>query len=145
MLQPMLEGEYIVNDQRDEVIDAQRDELSTLQRQNHQLVAAQRQLRQILGPLYQALRSVMENLPVEDAPPADVSTRVSSVWQDWKNKLGQPAPKIIDALLKHNELNTQQLAIACGLHRTSIPRGIWILNKAGLINKNGGRFSLKQL
>ena len=45
----------------------------------------------------------------------------------------------------HGDMNTQQLAIAIGQHRNSIPRLIYTLNKAGLINKNGGRFSLKQL
>jgi DNA-binding IclR family transcriptional regulator len=40
---------------------------------------------------------------------------------------------------------TEQLSIATGLHRTTIPKLIYELNKAGLIDKSGGRFSLKQL
>ena len=115
-------------------------------------------LRRQLGPLYRALQAVFGELdtagvtdeaaPVaargENAPPV-TDARVAAVWASWKSRLGGGASKVIDALLVHSDLNTQQLAIATGLHRTTIPKLIYELNKAGLINKNGGRFSLKQL
>lgn len=108
-------------------------------------------LRKQLGPLYQALRMVFGELDaagvddgVSDAESQSADPRVAAVWASWKSRMGSAA-KIIDALLLHREMNTQQLAIATGLHRTTIPALIHKLNKAGLLNKNGGRFSLKQL
>jgi hypothetical protein len=114
-------------------------------------------LRKQLSPLYRALQAVFGELDAagvtDDVPaesraassPNGPDVRVAAVWASWKSKLGGGAAKAIDALLVHSDLNTQQLAIATGLHRTTVPKVIYELNKAGLINKNGGRFSLKQL
>lgn len=111
-------------------------------------------LRKQLGPLYRALQAVFGELDaagIEEEPGAvprasvpSLDPRMAAVWASWKEKLGA-AGKLIDALLLHKEMNTQQLAIATGLHRGTIPKYIYTLNKAGLINKNGGRFSLKPL
>jgi DNA-binding transcriptional ArsR family regulator len=119
----------------------------TAKRENARAVG---KLRQQLSPLYRALQEVfgeMDEIGGEqpgDATPAQPA-RSSAVWESWKHRLGGGQAKAIDALLLHGEMNTTQLAIATGLHRTSIPKVISNLNKAGLINKNGGRFSLKQL
>lgn len=111
-------------------------------------------LRQQLTPLYRALQMVFGELDavgVDDTEPSESSAgashnpRVSAVWDLWKKRLSGGCGKVIDALMVHSNLNTQQLAIATGLHRTTIPKLIYELNKAGLINKSGGRFSLKQL
>lgn len=113
-------------------------------------------LRKQLSPLYQALQMVFGELDAvapdttefATATPssgASLDARQKAVWDSWKSRLGATASKCIDALMTHGELNTQQLAIATGLHRTTVPTGVHALNKAGLINKNGGRFSLKQL
>ena len=103
-----------------------------------------------LTPLYRALQAVfgeLDHAGVDDGPsvssPAQ-NPRTSAVWDSWKSKVGA-AGKLIEALRLHGEMNTQQLAIATGLHRTTIPKHIYTLNKAGLLNKNGGRFSLKSL
>lgn len=117
---------------------------------------AVRGLRQILLPLHTALKEVFGEMDIAAPEQArqessgtstapDVDPRKRAVWDSWKQKLGGSAAKVIDALLLHGEMNTQQLAIAVGLHRTTIPAIIYRLNQAGLINKNGGRFSLKQL
>lgn len=111
-------------------------------------------LRRQLNPLYRALQAIFGELDaagVDDAPVASpasgptVNPRVAAVWESWKQKLGAGPAKVIEALLLHGELNTQQLAIAVGVDRTTIPNYVHRLNKAGLIAKNGGRFSLKQL
>lgn len=109
-------------------------------------------LRQQLAPLYRALQGVFGELDavlVDDAPVAAASNghdpRVAAVWDAWKSRLGDGPAKVINALLLHGEMNTQQLAIACGASRRTIPAWIFRLKTAGLINKNGGRFSLKHL
>lgn len=106
-------------------------------------------LRRQLSPLYSALQMVfgeLDSAGVADAAPGSAPTndRTKAVWDSWKSKMGA-ASKVIDALLLHGEMNTQQLAIACGVDRTTIPAYVMKLNKAGLINKNAGRFSLKAL
>lgn len=117
---------------------------------NREAVAA---LRRQLSPLFRALQAVFGEIDaagIGDMSAGDLSGGATSprevaVWASWKQKLGAGAAKVIDALLLHGELNTQQLAIAIGMHRTSIPKIVYTLNKAGLINKNSGRFSLKAL
>jgi hypothetical protein len=128
-----------------------RDEIQRLRHQSKSLIGALARLRKDLGPFHQLLRVIfgeIDSLDIEevDAPQAPgVSSREKQVWDSWKSKLGGSAAKVIDALLLHGEMNTQQVAIAVGLHRTTIPAIIYRLNQAGLINKNGGKFSLKQL
>lgn len=156
MLQPLLEGQV---DNRDDLIETLKAENSRLKEQLQDRAwelaklkdantRAIGQLRRVLTPLHSALKSVfgeMDDLGVSDEAPGAVNQKTSAVWEAWKQRLPETARKCIDALLTHGELNTQQLAIATGLHRTTIPAGIFQLNKAGLINKNGGRFSLKKL
>lgn len=145
-------------DPRDREIDALRAEVKTLRtdltiarteaaRAQQDADRALGMLRKQLTPLYRALQAVFGELDaagVEDAP-QNTSPRVSAVWENWKAKLGGGPAKVIDALLLHREMNTQQLAIAIGCDRTTVPNYIHRLNKAGLLNKNGGRFSLKEL
>lgn len=104
-------------------------------------------LRKQLTPLYRALQSVfgeMESVG-DDAGVPVADSRTAAIWQSWKARLGPQCGKIIDALLLQPDMNTTQLAIAIGTHRNNIPNLIFKLNKAGLLNKSGGRFSLKQL
>lgn len=165
----MIEGDVIDIgiDPRDQELESLRAEIRRLQRAlNDANVRADRaqedaqralsMLRKQLNPLYRALQAVFGELDTagvtEEAPQAAApaaatapDVRVSAVWQAWKSKLGTGPGKVIDALLLHGEMTAQQIAIATGYHRNSIPDLIYRLNKAGLINKNGGRFSLKSL
>jgi len=112
-------------------------------------------LRTQLSPLYRALQSVFGDLDaagVEDRPTAGapdvpgVSTpRTSAVWDAWKQRLPPAVGKVIDALLVHGELNQSQIKVAAQLGTSTVSDCIYKLNKAGLINKNGGRVSLKAL
>jgi hypothetical protein len=107
-------------------------------------------LRRQLSPLYRALQAVFGELDaagVDDVAGSTgaAQTPASKVWESWKAKLGGQCAKVIDVLLTHGEMNTTQLAIAIGTRRQNIPNLIYKLNQAGLINKNGGRFSLKPL
>lgn len=107
-------------------------------------------LRRQLNPLYRALQSVFGELDaagIDDGyqPATSASPRVSAVWENWKSKLGAGPAKCIDALLLHGELSTQQLSVATGYHRNTVPQYVSALHKNGLITKNNGRFALKQL
>lgn len=141
----LLELEDEVRELRKELSQA-KAEASQVKRESGRALAS---LRRQLSPLYRALQDVFGELDaahVEDGPViSGGAPRVSAVWESWKSRLPGGPAKIIDALLLHGEMNTQQLAIATGVHRNSIPAMIWKLNKAGLLNKNGGRFSLKPL
>lgn len=115
-------------------------------------------LRRQLTPLYQALQSVFGELdavgvempttaaaPDGVEPAAPANARVAAVWESWKAKLpGKPA-EFISILLDHGEMSHAQLKIAGRCGSDTVYRTITKLNGAGLINKNGGRFSLKQL
>lgn len=132
-----------VDSLKDALASAQAD----VQRERRQTATAVGSLRRQLTPLYRALQGLfgeLDQLSEGDAPSAPTDARVAAVWASWKSKMGT-ASVVIDALLLHGEMNTQQLAIACGKDRTTIPAYIMKLNKAGLINKNGNRFSLKPL
>jgi hypothetical protein len=158
----LLEGTVETDDPRDDRIAALEDEVRDLKNELKHALAETAQakressralaaLRRQLSPLYRALQEVFGELDaagIEDAGSsgsAAANPRTSAVWESWKSRMPGGPAKIIDALLLHSEMNTQQLAIATGVHRNSIPAMIYKLNKAGLLNKNGGRFSLKAL
>lgn len=104
-------------------------------------------IRKQLTPLYRALQAVFGELDAAgvDEGGAAPDSRTDAIWQSWKSRLGPQCGKIIDALLLQPDMNTTQLAIAIGTNRNNIPSLIFKLNKAGLINKSGGRFSMKSL
>lgn len=105
------------------------------------------QLREILSPLYAGLGSVfgeLESMGVEAAT-ATPTARTSAVWESWKAKLSGTAAKAIDALLLHGSMTAEQLRIHLGCATRTCYNIIGELNRAKLIDKNGGRISLKQL
>jgi len=118
-------------------------------------VSALRPLQRQLTPLYKALQGIfgeIERVAGSDSDESaggsgrSIDPRVLAVWQVWKDRLGGTVAKGIDALLTHRELDTTQLAIAAGVDRSTVTRTIiYRLNQAKLINKSGGRYSLKQL
>ena len=60
-------------------------------------------------------------------------------------KLGGKQAEFIQALLEHGEMSAIQLKIATRSGQQTVYDTIHKLNKLGLINKNGGKFSLKEL
>lgn len=163
MTMRLIEGAVEPDDDRDaRIVELERTnrqlsrDLATArgetQRAKDESAAALSNLRRQLSPLYRALQMVFGELDaagIGEASPSSTGTpnsdRTTAVWTSWKSKLGVGPAKLIDALLLHGEMNTQQLAIACGMNRNTVPNYIHALNKAGLISKNGGRFSLKSL
>lgn len=76
---------------------------------------------------------------------ASAPSRNSAIWDSWKQRLGPTCGRFIDALLEHGSLNGTQLAIITKCGRQNVATYIHRLNKANLINKNGGLYSLKQI
>jgi hypothetical protein len=143
--------------QLEQEVDELREALSTAHAETVQAKAeaalAVRELRRQLSPLYRALQVIfgemdkvrMDNVDDSGGSGQAPSDRTTAIWSTWKQRLGGQCAKIIDALMLQPGMNTTQLGIAIGTHRNNIPALIYKLNKAGLIDKNGGRFSLKQL
>jgi len=108
------------------------------------------ELRRQLSPLFHALGAVfgeLDALAPHDARDAHGApdARTAQVWENWKQRLGGLPAKAIDALLLHGEMNRSQLRIAVGCATRSVTDIVYKLNQAGLINKNGGKISLKEM
>lgn len=147
--EPMDDG---ADDLRDEIRELRRElsaAKSTASQATREASRATAELRRQLQPLYRALQAVFGELDSiggsDDEPVTPGNPRVAQAWEVWKQKMRGQAAQIIDALMLHRELTSQQIAIHIGIHRKNVPQLIFKLNKAGLINKNGDRYSLKQL
>ena len=148
----------IIDVGNDTELDELRDEVRQLKRdlQNaraetqiakRDAARAMTELRRQLSPLYKALQMVfgeLDSVSADDTPTAS-SPKTSAVWEAWKSRIGGQPAKVIDALLLHGDLNAGQIAIAIGISPKNVAQVIHKLNKASLIEKNNGRFSLKSL
>ena len=129
-------------------------ELKAERRKNANVEKGVAELRKILSPLYQALGMVfgqVEAMGVSEsvAPSSYGDPRKAAVWDSWVEKLGGKdsfAGKMIVALLQHGALTSKQIAIHIGTKRIqTVYETTLKVNKAGILDKNGDRFSLKEL
>ena len=107
-----------------------------------------KELRSILSPLYSAIGVIfghMEAMGVAGESSAQVNDSTRKVWDSWKQKLSGLNAKAIDVLLLHGPMNQAQLRIQLGCATRSVTNVVGALNKAGLIDKSGGKISLKPL
>lgn len=105
-------------------------------------------LREVLSPLYGGLQMVfgeIETMGVGATAVQGMDPRKAAVWEDWKQKMPGIPARFIDALMLHGELTQQQLRLHAKCARGSVPGVVSQLWKNGLINKNGGKISLKEL
>lgn len=159
MPQPLLEA-YVVPDDsvvlrrkidQLEVENRQlRDELRESRNQCAAVSSGVSALRRQLEPLYNALRMVFGEIEVAGVgspgeATSGVSPKIAAVWQSWINKLGGKRAEVIKALLEHGELSVVQLKVMTHSSGQTVYNQISSLNQLGLINKNGGKFSLKEL
>lgn len=154
--QPLLEGTV---DTRDADIEKLEDDNRDLRRQlreaNAAAAGAQRQstravgeLRRQLTPLYEALRAVfgeMDSVAPGEAEGPAVDGKKRGVWESWISKLGGKQAECIKALLEHGEMTVVQLRVATHSGQQTVYDATSKLNKLGLINKNNGRYSLREL
>lgn len=140
----------MLHDDRDTIIAGLREQL----RQAREELAAERskesgveegvaQLRAALSPLKEGLDRIFGMLPVSNGAVARHGN--SAVWDSWKSKLTGPAGKAIDTLALHGEMTVDQLRIHLGCANRTCYNIVAELNRAKLINKSGGKVSLKEL
>jgi hypothetical protein len=109
------------------------------------------ELRRQLLPLFQALRAVFGEIDTIAPPESDQSgaapqsDKKRAVWESWKQKLGGKPAELIDALLDHREMSAVQLRVALKCHIQTVYDTTAKLQKLGLVNKKGGKYSLKEL
>jgi len=123
------------------------EELRVERAKNTSAYKGLQQLQAILSPLYVALQRIfgeIETIGISENVVAH-GLQKSAAWEAWKQKLGGLPAKAIDVLLLHGEMNRTQLRIQVGCATRSVTDIVYKLNQAGLINKNGGKISLKEL
>lgn len=140
-----------IDELRNQLDDAQADARKERQKREAMERGVSR-LREALTPVYGGLQMVfgeMDAVGVSETPSSSsapgVDPRKAAVWEDWKRKISPIAGRFIDALLLHGELTQTQLRLHAKCAAGSVPGVVSQLWKNGLINKNGGRISLKEL
>lgn len=105
------------------------------------------EIQMALKPLYDGLVHLFEQIDSVTGTGAisGASPKNQAAWNSWKEKLGGKVAEAIDVLLLHGEMNATQLRIHLHCATNYVFQVISKLNKAGLINKNGGKISLKEL
>lgn len=105
-------------------------------------------LRSALTPLYSALQQLFGDIEAAGftaVPTSGIDPRKAVIWEDWKRKMPGIPSRFIDALMMHGELTQGQLRLHAKCAQGSVTGAVSQLWKAGLINKNGGKISLKEL
>jgi len=135
------------NDRLRREVESLRQALSDNMSQDADFHRGLNQVCDTMRPLFEGLCRIFSEIDrIPGARPGS-SPRVKSseVWESWKGKLSGTAAKSIDALLLHGEMTAEQLRIHLGCATRTCYNIIGELNRAKLINKNGGRISLKEL
>jgi hypothetical protein len=164
MNQLQLNGEI---DNRDETIEELRAENRRLYEEirqiklqlvqsksdNEAVLTGVQEVRNILTPLYRGLRLTfgeIDALPLvptaSNGASAAAGNPKRAVWDKWIEKFGDSLQaKMIDALLSHGPMSTEQLRITMQCSGQSVINTYNRLLKHGLISKSGGKYSLKEL
>jgi len=138
-----------IDDLRNQLEDAQDD----LRKERQKTATMERwvsRLREALTPVYSGLQMIFGEIEAtgvqgEMASASGLDPRKAAVWEDWKRKMPGIPARFIDALMLHGELSQTQLRLHAKCAQGSVAGVVSQLWKAGLINKNGGKISLKQL
>lgn len=119
-----------------------RAQFAQMKLERDAMVQAVSGLRKLLAPLWGEVQgmSELEMFNESPAPKGD-----SHIWDEWKQKLGKACGNIIDALQKHGALDANQINIITKCGRGNVSTYMSRLNKANLIDKNGDKYSLKEI
>jgi|HubBroStandDraft_6_1064221.scaffolds.fasta_scaffold294408_2 hypothetical protein len=135
-----------------ELEDARREVRAT-KNESAEAKIAMGSLRAILSPLYGALQRVFGELEVAGvdtdsaagpAPPG-FQQKKTAAWQLWIDKLPGKRAEFIRALLDHGEMTREQIKVATKSGNTTVSDTISKLKGMGLVEKNGDKYSLKEL
>lgn len=139
-------------DTRDQELADLRAEVEMLRGVMANSMAAADRLRQTLTPLYESLQLVFGDL---DALPQatggsstsrPVNTTHSAIWEKWKKDLGGGKyAELIDALLTQPTMTAPQLRVVLRCHINNVYKITAKMQSLGILNKNGGKYSLKDL
>lgn len=147
MSQPLLTGRVAADpNQRIAELEAQVEKLESILRERDAEVAALAKLRRTLEPLYEGLTGFFHASDFAEArrtTGVGGGTGLTPALEMWKQKLGGNFAKAIDALAVGGPMNQQALAVAIGVHRSSVPKIARKLRDAGIITINGGIHALK--
>lgn len=140
-------------------IDDLRDELrmakAALRVEKDEAGRAVAGVRRVLSPMFNAMKQLFGEMDaiggVDEAQGPSAAAvgdnRVRGVWEEWVHKLGvgsAPA-RVVEALLTHGELSVVQLKVVGKMANQTVYGATSKLNRLGLLNKNGGKYSLKKL
>lgn len=110
------------------------------------------EIRKLLSPLHQALGLLFGEIeriapggvePSSNAP--QQSDKKRAVWESWIKKLGGLQAEFVKALLEHDVMTAAQLRVAMHCGKDSVYGAASKLGRLGLIQQNGGKYSLKEL
>jgi len=144
----LLEGQV---DTRDETIRELRERLrkseEDLFRQAQRTASVEQgvtALRQVCLPLYRALQQMYGASELMGLA-EEAQSLPSPKWEAWQKRLGGKAAEFIGQLLIHGAMSGQQLKVATKCGQQTVYDTIRKLNQAQLLNKNGGKYSLKDI
>ncbi len=146
-----LEGDVVETDSPEVV--RLREEIALLKHELHHEKQVARQatthaadavsnLRRQLKPLYQALQQVfgeMETISTDDV------VRDTGQWDEWKRRLGPSCAKVIDALVLGGEMSVKAIMTTAKMGQQTVYDATSKMGRAGILVRNGSKFSLKQL
>jgi hypothetical protein len=129
---------------QDELADAKL-RIQESRNQAARALHVQAKLRQQLEPWYSALRNLFEDLPGDPGSPDVATAALDKRWETWIVKLGGKQSEFIRAMLDHGAMTREQLKISTHSGSSTVDFVLRKLKELSLIDKNGGRYSLKQL
>ena len=106
-------------------------------------------LRKVLNPLYRSLQVVFGELDAAgvtdtvSSPAGATNDGANTKWDEWKKRLDNNCARVIDALLLAGEMNVKAIMVACRMGEAKVYRSTSQMGRAGILVKNGGKFSLK--
>lgn len=149
---PITDSEYIeqlrkeIRNLKNELVDQR-----TLVNERDAAVAALQAVQSQFEPWHKAINrlfDIFEEVGVRGGAPVvtgPANAQSSPVWQSWKSRLGGKASEFIDLLLIHREMTAAQIMAAAKCGKRTVYDVTYTMNKAGILSKNGSRYSLKDL